>query len=85
MKTTGKIVRIGNSKGLRLPKQMLEELELSELVQMETRGSELIIRSAQDLHEGWEESAKAMRTRNDDALLLGDIPVSEWDSSEWNW
>ena len=85
MKTTAKIVAIGNSKGLRLPKRMLEDLQLSGTVELESRGKELVIRSIKGPHVGWEESAKAMRQRGDDELLLGDLPASSWDNSEWKW
>jgi antitoxin MazE len=77
MKTTAKIVPIGNSKGVRLPKRLLEDLNLSDVVELESRGNELIIRSLAASHEGWEESAKALRRHGDNPLLLGDIPESD--------
>jgi antitoxin MazE len=85
MKTTAKIIDIGNSRGVRLPKKLIEELRLTRVVELESRGNELIIRPVQDLHAGWEESAKAMHKRGDDKLLLDDRPASDWDSAEWRW
>jgi len=48
MKTT--IVRIGNSRGIRIPKPVLEHCELQDEVDMEVRGRELVIRSAHSVH-----------------------------------
>ena len=85
MKTTAKIVQIGNSRGVRLPKQMITDLNLTDTVELESRGNELVIRPIASVHEGWEESAKAMHRRGDDALQLGNVPASEWDENEWKW
>lgn len=85
MKTTAKIVPIGNSKGVRLPKRLIEELQLTDTVELESRGNELVIRPIASIHEGWEESAKALHRLGDDRLLLGDLPASEWDENEWKW
>ena len=73
MKTTVKIVPIGNSRGVRLPKQLIEDLNLTDTVELEPRGNELVIRPIASTHEGWEESAKAVHRRGDDALLLGKV------------
>lgn len=85
MKTTAKIVPIGNSKGVRLPKRLIEDLNLTDMVELESRGNELVIRPIASVHEGWEESAKAMHRRGDDTLLISNVPVSDWDENEWKW
>jgi antitoxin MazE len=85
MKTTAKIVPIGNSKGIRLPKRLIEDLNLTDTVELESRGNELVIRPIESPHEGWEASAKAMRRRGDDMLLLGNIPAPDWDEKGWEW
>jgi len=85
MKTTAKIIAIGNSKGIRLPKQIIDELELEGTVEVETRGREVILRSPRDPHEGWEASAITMHKNDEDNLLLDELPASSWDESEWSW
>lgn len=85
MKTTAKIVAIGNSKGIRLPKRLIDELNLTDIVELESRDNEIVIRSMAGTHEGWEESAKAMHRLGADRLLIGDIPPSDWDENEWKW
>jgi antitoxin MazE len=85
MKTTAKIVAIGNSKGVRLPKRLIDELQLTDIVELESHGNELVIRPIASVHEGWEESAQAMHRLGADRLLLGDISTSDWDENEWKW
>jgi antitoxin MazE len=85
MKMVAKIIAIGNSRGIRLPKQVIEELALSDVVEIETRGQEVIIRSAKDVHDGWEASAIEMHRLGEDTLLLGEGAASTWDESDWNW
>ena len=85
MKTTAKIIRIGNSQGVRLSKRVLEEAQLGSEVVVEVRGGEVVLRSAEDPREGWEESARLMHERGEDKLLLGEIGTSEWDLNEWKW
>jgi antitoxin MazE len=85
MRTTAKIIAIGNSRGIRLPKQIIDELELGDAVELETRGREVIIRPARDLHEGWEASAIEMHGRGGDHLLIGELSASSWDESDWTW
>jgi antitoxin (DNA-binding transcriptional repressor) of toxin-antitoxin stability system len=50
MKT--RIVAIGNSQGIRIPKPLLAETGLAGEVEIEVRGSELVIRAAGALHGG---------------------------------
>lgn len=85
MKANAKIIAIGNSKGIRLPKRLLDELQITDTVELETRGREVVIRPVKDIHEGWEASAAAMHQHGDDSLLGGEIPPSSWDQEEWNW
>ncbi len=78
------IVRIGNSRGLRIPKVWIEQLDLSDEVEMSVQADRLVIRSARRPREGWEEQFRAMHERGDDRLIEG-IPASTWDEKEWEW
>jgi antitoxin MazE len=78
------VVQIGNSRGVRIPKAVLEQVGLRDEAEMEVRGSELIIRSANHPRAGWEAAFAKMAERGDDALL--DAPTStKWDETEWRW
>ena len=82
MKT--RIVRIGNSRGVRIPKPLLEQAGLSEEVEISVRDGSLVITSAARPRAGWEEALREMARRGDDALL--DPPASTaWDEDEWEW
>ena len=80
------IVRIGNSQGIRIPKVLLEQTQLSGEVEVEARDREIIIRSASRPRQGWEERFRAMAAQGDDKLLDVDLTgQTSWDQEEWEW
>jgi antitoxin MazE len=84
MITRTRIIQIGNSKGIRVPKVLLEHAQLPEEVELQAENGRLIVRAARHARSGWAEAAKAMRARGDDELL--DEPTSsEFDKKEWRW
>jgi antitoxin MazE len=84
MKT--RIVRIGNSRGIRIPKPLLEQTGLNGDVEVSAEGDALIIRPAAKPRAGWDAAFKEMAERGDDALLDGDVPsLTRWDEEEWEW
>lgn len=84
MKT--RIVRIGNSRGVRIPKLLLEQTGLSDEVLIEAEGNGLVLRPASRRRQGWDEAFRAMAEAGDDSLLNGDIvSTSKWDEEEWEW
>jgi len=85
MKTTAKIIRIGNSQGIRLPKKALEDSGLSGEVELVTGHNELVLRPLRNPREGWEDAYIQMAMHGDDKFLLGEQPASEWDNNEWQW
>jgi antitoxin MazE len=78
------LVAIGNSRGVRIPKALLEQTGLQDEVEMEVQGSQIVIRSAHRVREGWDEAFARMAANGDDALLDAPVPT-EWDQSEWEW
>jgi antitoxin MazE len=79
-----KIVQIGNSKGIRVPKVLLEHAQLPDEVELQADNGRLIVRAAHGPRAGWAAAAKAMRARGDDQLL--DAPTSShFDDKEWRW
>jgi antitoxin MazE len=78
------LVAIGNSRGVRIPKALLEQTGLQEDIEMEVQGSQIVIRSARRAREGWAEAFARMAAAGDDALLDAPVPT-EWDQSEWEW
>jgi antitoxin MazE len=78
------LVRIGNSRGIRIPKVWVEQLDLNDEVEMTVRPDGLVIRSARHPRQGWEEQFRLMHERGDDRHLA-DFPASAWDEQEWEW
>ena len=84
MKT--RIVRIGNSQGIRIPKPLLEQTGLCGEVEMIAQDDSLIIRPARRPREGWTAAFQEMARRGDDALLDDASPsLSSWDEDDWEW
>jgi antitoxin MazE len=80
-----RIVRIGNSQGIRIPKPLLEQTGLRDEVQLEVKDGELIIRPADRPRQGWEAAFRSMAQAGDDSLLLDAEGLSSWDEEEWEW
>lgn len=84
MKT--KLIRIGNSRGIRLPKSLIEHVGLREEVELTVEGDRIVIRGQRDPRAGWEEAAQQMAARGDDALIDGPLPaLTAFDHEEWEW
>jgi len=83
MKT--RIIRIGNSQGIRIPKPLLEQTGLVDEVELEVRAHEIVIRSARQPREGWATAFHAMAAAGDDVLLESEAAGSNWDEEEWQW
>ena len=84
MVTRTRIVQIGNSKGIRVPKMLLEHAQLPDEVELQAEQGRLIVRAARGARAGWAEAAKRMRARGEDQLL--DAPTSsDFDDKEWQW
>lgn len=81
-----RIVKIGNSQGIRIPKLLLERSNLAEEVELEAQDDRIIIRSTKQPRQDWESAFRAMAERGDDKLLDGDLLAQpEWDGDEWEW
>ena len=81
-----RIVRIGNSQGIRIPKLLLEQAGLGEEVELEVGTSQLVIRPAPRTRQGWDEQFRAMAERGDDSPLDADAArTTTWDDEEWEW
>jgi antitoxin MazE len=79
-----RLIRIGNSRGVRLPKPLIEEAGLDEEVEVQIRGNTLVITSPRQPRAGWAEAAQEMRERGEDLPLDG--PAStRFDDEEWRW
>ena len=79
-----RIVRIGNSRGIRIPKVWLEQLQLGEEVELSIQQDMLLVRRARVTREGWGEVFRRMAQQQDDRLVDRAV-VTKWDEEEWEW
>ena len=61
-----KIVPIGNSKGVRLPKKLLDRYAIKDQVVLEQREEGILLRSKQDKRLSWEDTYKEMAEKHED-------------------
>jgi antitoxin MazE len=81
-----RIVPIGNSQGVRIPKPLLGQAGLSGEVEITVKDGTLVIKRVRRPREGWAEAFKEMAARRDDTLLDGDRSGAIcWDEKEWQW
>ena len=82
----GRIVKIGNSQGIRIPKPILEQTGIMEDVELEVKNNQIIIRPVSNPRDGWDLAFKTMAENEDDALIHGTDNISDsWDEEEWQW
>ena len=81
-----RIIKIGNSKGLRIPKPILEQTGIIDDVEIEVEKNQIIIRPVKDARDGWDDAFKLMGQKGDDELIIEDDNISHsWDEEEWQW
>ena len=81
-----RIVKIGNSQGIRIPKIFLEQSALGEEVELALEAQQIVIRPAYSVRRGWDDAFKAMNEQDDDGLLDDEtLPPTQWDEEEWEW
>jgi antitoxin MazE len=81
-----KIVRIGNSQGIRIPQLLLERSGLGEEVDIEAREDQIVIRPLRRPRDGLSDAFQEMAQAGEDQLVDGDLPgQSSFDQGEWTW
>ena len=81
-----RVVKIGNSKGIRIPKPLLEQTGIMNDVDLEVENNRIIIRPVTSPRNGWENAFRTMAQKGDDVLVMGDENISHsWDEEEWQW
>lgn len=79
-----RIVRVGNSRGIRIPKLLLDHAGLAEEVELHAEPGRIVIEAITAPRAGWADAARTMAARGDDALL--DLPTpTRFDDEDWEW
>lgn len=79
-----RLIRIGNSRGVRLPKPLIEEAGLGTEVEISVRQGEVVIRPAAGARSGWDEAARKVRLERGEVLLEQETPT-KFDREDWKW
>jgi len=83
MKTT--LIPIGNSRGIRIPKPIIEQCGLLEEVEMDVRDRMILIHAPRQPRSGWAAAFIRMARVGDDKLLDGEPVLTRWDEEDWQW
>jgi antitoxin MazE len=81
-----RIVRIGNSRGVRIPKPLIEQTGMTGEVEMTVEEGRIIITRTDRPRAAWSAAFGEMARRGDDALLdTAAVKKTLWDEEEWEW
>ena len=79
-----RVIKIGNSQGMRIPKTLLEQTDIVDEVELDIEKEGIVIRPVSNPRSGWEKAFETMSDNHDDALVDGDEnPSQSWDEKEW--
>jgi antitoxin MazE len=80
-----RLVKIGNSQGIRIPKLVLDQLNLSADIELEVQDDQLIVRPGSRPRADWADQFRLMAEQGDDHLLDLEATPTEWEETEWQW
>ena len=79
------LVRIGNSRGIRIPKPLIEQCGFGDTVDLRVEQDCLVIAPDRPLRQGWEKAFQTAEPTAEDRLLPDTMPANEFDGEEWQW
>lgn len=79
------IVAVGNSRGVRLPKAVLEQCGFGAEAELSVEDGRVVLAPVSQARAGWAEAFAAMAEAGDDAPLMDEDAATEWDEAEWRW
>ncbi len=83
-----KLIQIGNSRGIRIPKTLLSQTGIVEEINMEVEENRIIIEPVkQNFRSNWNVLFKEMAEKNEDELFDEESLVNQtsFDETEWDW
>jgi len=78
-----RLVRIGNSRGIRLPKAVIDQVGLDEDIELRVENDRLIITAARPPRTGWADAARRLAAES--RGLLDAPSPTRFDEDEWRW
>ena len=80
-----KLVCIGNSCGIRLPKAIIEQCRLGDTVELRIEDDRLVISSERKPRQGWEEALRRAGPADADEPVLDSVLDDDFEREEWKW
>jgi antitoxin MazE len=80
-----RLVKIGNSHGVRIPKVVLNQLHMTDTIELEVQDDQLVVRSSTTPRADWPSAFQQMAANGDDLLLDTDQSLTTWEETEWEW
>ena len=80
-----KLVPIGNSKGILIPRSIIKEFGFGDQIEMRLGQGEVVLAPVRAPREGWNAAFERMAAAGDDAPLTPERLDHDWDREEWEW
>jgi antitoxin MazE len=78
-----RLIRIGNSRGVRLPKAVIAQAALADEVEVEVDNQRVIISASRSPRAGWSDAARRLAAES--GGLLDPATLTRFDEAEWRW
>ncbi len=79
------LVRIGNSRGIRIPRALIQQYGFGGAVELGIEENRLTIMAERVPRQGWTEAFRQAGEGAEDEPVLGELPANEFDIREWEW
>jgi antitoxin MazE len=79
------LVRIGNSRGIRIPKPLIQQCGFGDTVELHVEQNRLVIAPERRPRQGWKEAFVAAGSSAPDMLLFEGLPPNEFEAEDWVW
>ncbi|MCX5973343.1 MAG: AbrB/MazE/SpoVT family DNA-binding domain-containing protein [Coprothermobacterota bacterium] len=81
-----RVIKIGNSQGIRIPKPLLDQTGITDDVELEVEKTQIIIRPISNPRPGWDKTFRTMAKNGHDMLIDSNETIANaWDATEWQW
>ena len=77
------VIKIGNSKGIRIPAVILKECNIADKIELEVQDGKIIIKPIESPRKNWDNEFKKMHYNGEDKLIIDDS--FDLDTEEWEW
>ncbi|MCP5049081.1 MAG: AbrB/MazE/SpoVT family DNA-binding domain-containing protein [bacterium] len=81
-----RLVQIGNSRGIRLPKQIIEQFSFSDEIEAEIKKDGLLLKKKTTPRAGWKKQiVDEIKKNGPPEMLIPNNIENDFDENEWQW